>query len=111
MGARTAVHVADDPNVVGVVALAPWLSAGDPVIPLSGKVLYAAHGSTDRITSARETQRYVSRTAGVAELSEFTDMGPVGHYMLRRANAWNSFALHNRTEERRVGKAGVRTCK
>ncbi|NYG58260.1 pimeloyl-ACP methyl ester carboxylesterase [Nocardioides daedukensis] len=95
MGARTAVRVANDPNVVGVVALAPWFSAGDPVVGLKGKSLYAAHGSTDRITSARETQRYISRAAGVAELSEFTDMGPVGHYMLRRVGAWNSFALRS----------------
>ena len=31
MGGRTAVHVADDPNVRGVVALAPWLPPGESV--------------------------------------------------------------------------------
>ena len=31
MGARTAVHVADHPSVVGVVALAQWLEPSDPV--------------------------------------------------------------------------------
>ena len=34
MGARTAVAVADDPNVPGVVALAPWFPPGEPVEPL-----------------------------------------------------------------------------
>ena len=33
MGARVAVHVADDPSVVGVVGLAPWWSAEDPSRP------------------------------------------------------------------------------
>ena len=39
MGARTAVAVADDPLVQGVVALAPWLPADEPVAPLAGKHL------------------------------------------------------------------------
>ena len=44
MGGRTTVHVADDPNVRGVVALAPWLPSGESVGALRGKSLYAAHG-------------------------------------------------------------------
>ena len=83
MGGRTAVHVADDPNVRGVVALAPWLPPGESVEALRGKTLYAAHGSRDRITSARGTAAYVRRAAEVAETAEFRDMGRVGHYLLR----------------------------
>ena len=67
MGGRTAVHVADDPNVRGVVALAPWLPPGESVEALRGKTLYAAHGSRDRITSARGTAAYVRRAAEVAD--------------------------------------------
>lgn len=92
MGARTAVRVADDPLVAGVVALAPWLAPGDPVQPLRGKRLVAAHGSSDHITSARLTRAYVDRASTVAD-TEFVDMGPVGHYMLRRIPAWNDLAL------------------
>ena len=51
MGARVAVHVADDPSVRGVVGLAPWWSAQDPVHTLAGRTLRAAHGRRDRITS------------------------------------------------------------
>ena len=83
MGGRTAVHVADDPNVRGVVALAPWLPPGESVEALRGKTLYAAHGSRDRITSARGTAAYVRRAAEVAATAEFRDMGRVGHYLLR----------------------------
>ncbi len=93
MGARVAVHVADDPNVRGVVALAPWLPPGESVAALAGKQLYAAHGTRDRITSARATADYVRRAAVVASRAELADMGPVGHYLLRNRAAWNDVAL------------------
>jgi predicted esterase len=93
MGARAAVHVADDPSVLGVVALAPWFPPGESVEGLRGKQLYAAHGSHDRITSARATQAYVRRAAAVARTAEFRDMGPLGHYLLRGREAWNAYAL------------------
>jgi alpha-beta hydrolase superfamily lysophospholipase len=91
MGARTGVAVADHPSVRGVVALAPWLPPDEPIGPLAGKVLRAAHGRRDRITSARATRKYVARAATVAD-AEFTDMGPVGHYLLRRTSLWNAYA-------------------
>ena len=95
MGGRTAVHVADDPSVRGVVALAPWLPPGESVEALRGKQLYAAHGGRDRITSARATAAYVRRAAEVARTAEFHDMGPVGHYLLRGRQAWNEFAIES----------------
>jgi dienelactone hydrolase len=93
MGARTAVAVADDPSVTGVVALAPWLPADDPVQPLTGKHLAAAHGSTDPITSAQQTRTFVQRARQVTASAEFEDLGRVGHYMFRRIPAWNAFAV------------------
>jgi pimeloyl-ACP methyl ester carboxylesterase len=92
MGGRTAVHVADDPSVVGVVALAPWLATSESVTGLAGKTLRAAHGSADRITSARATKAYVERASAAGADATFTDMGRVGHYMFRRISAWNEFA-------------------
>lgn len=92
MGARTAVAVADDPSVLGVVGLAPWLPEGEPVEPLRDRVLRAAHGSADRITSSRATRRFVERAQAVAD-AEFVAMGPLGHYMLRGREAWNEAAL------------------
>lgn len=92
MGARTAVAVADHPSVQGVVALAPWLPADEPVAPLAGKVLRAAHGRRDRITSARATRRFVERAAVVAD-ADFTDMGLVGHYLLSGVPLWHAFTV------------------
>ena len=54
MGARTAVHVADHPSVVGVVALAPWLEPSGPRRHPRRPHLVAGHGSRDKITSARD---------------------------------------------------------
>jgi pimeloyl-ACP methyl ester carboxylesterase len=93
MGARTAVRVADDDSVVGVVALAPWFPGGEPVRPLAGKHLAVGHGRLDRITSYRQARDFVVRAREVARSAEFEDLGEVGHYMLRDRGTWNEFAL------------------
>ena len=93
MGGRTAVAVADDPSVVGVVALAPWLPPGEPVGTLAGKQFAAAHGRSDRITSFRQTRAFCRAAEGVASSVELHDMGRVGHYMFRGIPGWNAFAV------------------
>jgi pimeloyl-ACP methyl ester carboxylesterase len=93
MGARVAVHVADDPSVRGVVGLAPWWSAQDPVHTLAGRTLRAAHGRRDRITPFGETVRFVERARTVADSAELRDMGPLGHYMLTGAGHWHDVAI------------------
>lgn len=94
MGARTAVHVAGDEQVVGVVGLAPWWPADEPVAALAGRQVVAAHGRRDRITSARQTREFLDRAAGVAAApTRFVDMGQAGHYMLTHVRAWNRTAL------------------
>lgn len=93
MGARVAVHVADDTSVRGVVGLAPWWSAHDPVSTLAGRTLVAAHGRRDRITSFNETGRYVDRARGVADSAELHDMGALGHYMLTGSARWHDVAI------------------
>ncbi len=92
MGGRTAAAVADDPAVAGVVALAPWFPEGEPVAPLAGRMLLAAHGRKDEITSYAATRAFVARAAQVATRAELTDMGEVGHYMISGARRWNRFA-------------------
>jgi pimeloyl-ACP methyl ester carboxylesterase len=103
MGGRTGCRVAGHELVRGVVALAPWLPAGEPVAALAGRELHAAHGQRDRITRAADTRAFVERAARVADAATFTDMGDRGHYLLRGAPAWNAFA---RDAVRRVLAAG-----
>lgn len=98
MGARTSVHVAGDPRVRGVVALAPWFPGDEPVSALAGKRLVAAHGSRDRITSPRATRAYLERARAAGAEASYVDMGRVGHYMLRRISRWNELALGSSLE-------------
>lgn len=92
MGGRTAVAVADDPSVVGVVAAAPWFPRGEPVEPLAGRHLLAAHGPGDRITRYKDTKYFVERAGGVAASATLTTMDGLGHYMLKGRRRWNRFA-------------------
>ena len=95
MGGRVALHVADDPSVVGVVALAPWWQTGDPVHTLAGRSLVAAHGRRDRLTSFAVTRRFVARARSVTEEAEFVDMGPLGHYLVKGAAQWDDVAVRS----------------
>ena len=94
MGARTSVHVADDPQVRGVVALAPWFPPGEPVAALAGQDARRRTRQPRphhlRAGDAR-LRRAGARLAGAD--ASYVDMGRVGHYLLRRAAAWNDLAL------------------
>jgi len=103
MGGRTAVAVADDPSVVGVVTMAPWLPPDEPNAGLAGKPFAAAHGRSDKITSFRQTRAFCRNAEGVAASVETHDMGRVGHYMFRNIPAWNRFAV-----DRSLAQLGVR---
>ena len=92
MGARAAVHVADDPAVRGVVGLAPWLPDGEPVHALRDRHLVIGHGRRDRVTSFALSRTYVDRSQAVARSATFHDMGQLGHYMLRDGARWHTFA-------------------
>ena len=95
MGARTAVHVADHPSVVGVVALAPWLERSDPVRKLAGKHLIAGHGRQDRITSAAMTRAFVDQARGICGLRGVPRPRSVGSLHAPGAGDWNRFALRS----------------
>lgn len=93
MGARTALRSVGERDVVGLVGLAPWFPADEPIAQVGGKHLVAAHGSRDRITSARQTRRLLARADEVAASTQFVDMGPLGHYMLTHVRRWNRAAV------------------
>lgn len=95
MGARVAVHVADDPSVVGVVGLAPWWSTEDPIHTLAGRTLLAAHGRRDRITSFKQTRAFVERAEAVTVHAQLLDMGRLGHYMLTSRDRWHDIAIES----------------
>ena len=106
MGGRTAVSVADHPNVVGVVVLAPWIEPADSVEPLAGRSLFVVHGTTDRTTSPTRSLDFARacRDAGVAVAR--VEVKGVGHAMVRgnrHLHAWTTAAAAEM-----LGLVGVR---
>lgn len=92
MGGLTALCVADDPQVDSVVALAPWLSAATPVVPVAGRRVLIVHGSEDRWTSPGNSLAYARRAYGVAGSVDYVALKGAGHFMFRRVALWNSLA-------------------
>lgn len=106
MGGRTAVTVADHPNVVGVVALAPWIEEVDSVRPLAGRSVFIVHGTIDHVTPPAASLEFARacREAGVAVAR--VEITGVGHPMVRRnraIHAWTTAAA-----AQMLGIAGVR---
>ncbi|TAM89663.1 MAG: alpha/beta hydrolase [Jatrophihabitans sp.] len=89
MGGRTALHVADHPQVDVVVGLAPWIEDGDPVVTMTGRRLLVLHGDRDRTTSASAARHYVEDACAVAATAGFLTVRGSGHAMVRRARVWH----------------------
>ncbi|GAA1584397.1 MULTISPECIES: alpha/beta hydrolase [Kribbella] len=88
MGGRAVVAVGDHPRVAGVLALAPWLPSGEPLVALRPPVTFV-HGTDDTITDPAGTTAYATRlrASGVA-VTTYALAGE-GHAMLRRPHDWN----------------------
>ncbi len=89
MGARAALRVGGDPNVVGVAALAPWIGSGEPTEHLAGQTLLMAHGDRERMTDPRASLAFANRVAGISDRVARFDVHGDGHAMLRRAGEWH----------------------
>lgn len=92
MGARVALHVADDPAVRTVVGLAPWITPDEPVATLTGRRLLVMHGEQDRVTDPRASCRYALAAAAVAESSSWVGVRGGRHAMLHRPRLWHELA-------------------
>jgi len=88
MGGRVALRVADDPNVAGVCALAPWTPPEEPVAQLAGRTVLVAHGDQDRVTDPRLSLAYAARAKRVTEAVCRFEVRGDAHAMLRRAREW-----------------------
>ena len=89
MGARTALRVAGEAAVRGVVALAPWLPDGEPVDQLAGREVLIAHGNLDRVTSPAASRRFAERAEPVAKQVDYVAVRGDAHAMLLRAATWH----------------------
>jgi alpha-beta hydrolase superfamily lysophospholipase len=89
MGGRAALLAAGDPHVVGVIALAPWIPAGDPVAQLAGVDVVIVHGTGDRRTSPVQSARVTERLIGIARSVRYETVADGDHAMLRHARRWH----------------------
>jgi dienelactone hydrolase len=90
MGARAALRVGGDPNVVGVAALAPWIGGNEPTDHLRGQTLLIAHGDRERMTDPRASLAFATRVARISDRVARFDVHGDGHAMLRRAGEWHA---------------------
>jgi predicted esterase len=90
MGGRAALWAAGGDGVVGVCALAPWVTPEDPVDQLAGRTVLIAHGELDRITDPAQSYHYALRARQVTDRVCRFDVRDDGHTMLRRASDWTS---------------------
>ena len=88
MGGRAVVAASDHPRVVGVLALAPWLPGGEPLVAVRVPVTFV-HGTDDTVTDPAGTTAYAERLrAAGATVTTYSLVGE-GHAMLRRPKDWN----------------------
>jgi alpha-beta hydrolase superfamily lysophospholipase len=89
MGGRAAIHAAGDPQVRGVVALAPWLPRGEPNQQLAGVDLVVIHGTNDRRTSPELSAAFARDADGIARSVRYVAITGGDHAMLRHAPTWH----------------------
>lgn len=89
LGGRTALAAGGYPSVRGIVALAPWVPAGDAVDHLRGTSVLIAHGTRDRWVDPRYSLNFALRARqGGVDVTR-VEVAGVGHAMLRRISLWH----------------------
>ena len=83
MGGRVALRLADEPDVVAVCALAPWIEPGEPEPQGRGTVLIA-HGVADRVTDPTASAAYAERIGAT-----YVPVPRETHALLRRPFRWH----------------------
>lgn len=92
MGGRTAVRIAGDAAVIGVVALAPWLPADEPHGHLVGRSLAIIHGTADAWVPITMSRTFAAGLRDTPASVDYTALRGTGHTMLRRAGTWHALA-------------------
>jgi pimeloyl-ACP methyl ester carboxylesterase len=88
MGGRAVVAAGNHPLVGGVLGLAPWLPAGEPLAKIGGPVVLA-HGTLDRITDPALTATYAGRLRDAGVPVALLSVEDEKHAMLHRATDWD----------------------
>ncbi len=92
LGGRVALLTGGDPDVTGVVLLAPWAPSDAPVQQLEGRTVVVIRGGRDRVIPPRTTDPWVARLANSAAVLTQQLLPWGGHAMLRRFWVWHRLA-------------------
>jgi len=94
MGGRTAFAIADDPRVIGVCGLAPWLPEGEPLPPADSPTRFViAHGTADPTTSAPLSLAYAERLRAQGNAVARFEMSEAKHALMDKPGLWRRFAV------------------
>ncbi len=91
LGGRAALLSAGQPQVHGVVALAPWLEATDSVGGVRERPVVIIHGDADRIARPDRSRQFADRLRGETAVAYVTVTGGT-HAMLTRMAAFDGLA-------------------
>ena len=89
MGGRVALALADDPRIVEVIGLAPWVVGDVGLQAHDQQKLLLIHGVRDRMTSAEASRRVVETLQRRGLTASFVGLKAADHAMLRRASTWD----------------------
>ena len=90
-GGWVALRAGDSAQVLGSVALAPWIGPQDPTGHLQGKVVRVIHGEADRVCSPQRAQQYVEQLRSRGVDASYRSL-PGGHALLENPRRWHTEA-------------------
>lgn len=89
MGGRVALHLADQPDVAAVAALAPWIVGGVVASPRPGSRVLLMHGTNDRMTDPHRTELLAGRLRRDGVDVAHVRVDGETHPMLRHPSRWH----------------------
>ncbi|MFW0787212.1 alpha/beta fold hydrolase [Gordonia sp. CPCC 206044] len=93
MGGRVGAHLAADPRVNGLLALAPWWQYADWRLIHDGVRVLAMHGTADERTFARRTEKGIGELVTRGLDATYLPIPGGEHAMLDHIRVWQSSAL------------------
>lgn len=89
MGGRTALHVAEEPDVRLLVGLSPWVEAADPLPARPDLRTVLIHGDRDTICPLWYSRETVERLQADGRHAALIRVARSDHAMLIRARLWS----------------------
>lgn len=89
MGGRTAIHVADEPDVRLLVGISPWIEAGDPLPSKPDLTTVLIHGDRDIICPLWASRETVEKLRTEGRRAALVRVARSDHAMLLRARLWS----------------------